>query len=226
MNFAVILAAGQSRRTGKINKIFYRIKGNPLIFYTLKIFEKHKQINKIILVARKRDFKRLLSLIKKWDFKKVAEIIEGGEERQDSSFKGLDVAGKLGAKPRDLILFHNGANPLVSSEEINRVIRMTRKYGAALVGQIAEDTVKEINKNGFVVRTYDRRKIFLAQTPQTIEYGLAKRAFKKAIQDKFYCTDDVSLVERMGKPVKIIKGGPKNIKVTYPEDLKFIEKNL
>jgi len=171
------------------------------------------------------NFKKFTSLIKKYKFKKIVAVAEGGKKRQDSSFNGLKMAEKLGAKPGDLILFHNGCNPLVSWEEINKSVEAAKKFGAALICQKARDTVKEV-KEGFVSRTVNREKIYLAQTPQTIEYTLAKRAFEKAYKEKFYGTDDVSLVERMGKKVKSIEGSPKNIKVTYPEDLELIRAQL
>ena len=226
MNFVVILAAGDSERMRGINKIFYKVRNKPLIFYTISIFENHPKINKIVLVTKKTDRKKFFDLIKRYEFKKVSRIIEGGKIRQDSAFNGLKAAEKLGAKSGDLVLVHNGANPLVSQNEITNVIRAAKKYKAALVGQAARDTIKEVTKERFVIRTIDRKKIFLAQTPQVIEYELAKRAFEKAHREKFYGTDDVSLVERLGVKPKIVQAGSKNIKVTYPEDLKFVENQL
>jgi 2-C-methyl-D-erythritol 4-phosphate cytidylyltransferase len=209
-----------------INKVFSQIKKKPLIFYTIMSFERHPKIDKIILVAGKSDFEKFFSLIKKYKLKKVSIIVKGGRERQDSAFNGLKMTENLGAKSEDLILFHNGCNPLVSKKEITEVIKAAKKYKAALVGQLARDTIKKIDKNKFVLRTADRKTIFLAQTPQAIEYNLAKRAFTKAYQENFYGTDDVSLVERLRKKVKIVPASFRNIKVTYPEDLKFVESQL
>jgi len=223
MNFAIILAAGDSKRMGGIDKIFYQISQKPLIFYTIRVFEKHPQIQKIILVAKRSDFKRFFSLIKTYKLKKVSMVVRGGKERQESAFNGLRAAKNLGVRLGDLILFHNGANSLVSSKEISEVIKAAKKYKAALVGQPARDTIKEITKNRFITKTINRKKIFLAQTPQVIEYNLAKKAFEKAQQEKFEGTDDVSLVERLGKKVKAISCSYKNIKVTTKEDLKIIE---
>jgi 2-C-methyl-D-erythritol 4-phosphate cytidylyltransferase len=226
MNTAIILAAGASKRMKGVDKIFYRVKNKPLIFYTISVFEKHPQVEKIILVVKKDNFKKIRLLIKKYKFKKIAAITGGGKERQESAFNGLKAAGNFGAKPGDLILFHNGANPLVQKEEIGEVMRAARKHRAALVGQFARDTIKKIDKNNFVEKTIDRKKIFLAQTPQVIEYRLAKKAFEKAIAEKFQGTDDVSLVERLGKKVKAIPSSYANIKITYSEDLKFLESQL
>jgi len=222
MNWAIILTAGQSRRMKGINKIFYKIKGKPLIFYTISAFEKHPKIDRIILVGREADFKKFPFFIKKYKFQKIAKLVKGGNERQDSAFEGLKTAGILGTKSGDLILFHNGCNPLISQKEISEVIKAAKKYKAALIGQPARDTIKEITQDKFITKTIDRNKIFLAQTPQVIEYNLAKKAFEKADQENFRATDDISLVERLGKRVKVIPGSFRNIKITYPEDLQFV----
>jgi len=223
MNIAIIVAAGKSKRTKGINKLFYKINDNPLIFYTIKIFESHPQINKIIIVTRKENCKKFKEIINKYKFTKIVSIIEGGKERQDSCFLGLKEADKLGTKQNDLILFHNGANPLVLKNEITNVINAAKKYKVALLGQMAKDTIKELDKNGVIVKTIDRNKIFLAQTPQVIEFTLAKKAFKAAQEKNFQGTDDVSLVEKLGKKVKAIPCSSRNIKATTREDLQTIK---
>jgi len=222
MNIAIILAAGIGKRMKGQDKILFKIKGRPLFFYTAKIFEDHPKIDKIIFVTRKIYFKNIFSAVKHYKLNKIARVVEGGKERQDSAFLGLATAGKIGAKSGDLILFHNVANPMVLPEEISEVLAAARKYKAALLCQPAKDTIKEVDKNGFLVRTLDRKKIFLAQVPQVIEYSLAKTVFETAKKDEFYGTDDVSLVERLGKKVKIVACSYKNIKITTRDDLKII----
>jgi len=223
MNIAIILAAGVGKRMKGQDKVLFKIKGRPLFFYTANIFDKHPRIDKIIFVAKKAYFKNIFSAAKHYKLRKIARVVEGGKERQDSAFLGLAAAGEIGAKKGDLILFHNVANPMVLPEEISEVLAAARKYKAALLGSPAKDTIKEVNKGGFLVRTLDRKKIFLAQVPQAIEYSLAKAAFLAAKKDKFYGTDDVSLVERLQKKVKIVPCSYKNIKITTRADLKMIE---
>ena len=225
MNIVIILAAGDAKRMKGINKIFYQIREKPLIFYTILAFEKHPQIKKIILVIKKSDFKKFSNLIKKYQFKKIVALVEGGKTRQESAFNGLKETEKLDAKPGDIILFHNGCNPLASRTEVFEIIRAAKKNKAAVLAQPARDTIKKADKNGFVEKTISRENFYLAQTPQAMEFNLAKRAFEKAFTDNFRGTDDVMLVERLGKKVKIVSTNSKNIKITYPEDLDFI-KNL
>ena len=136
------------------------------------------------------------------------------------------MAEKLGAKRGDLILFHNGVNPLVSQEEISEVIKEAKEYGAALVAQPLKDSLKRSKKDGFVEKNIPRENLWLAQTPQVIEYELAKKAFEKAQRDKFYGTDDVTLVERIGEKIKIVPCSHKNSKITFEEDLEIAKKLL
>jgi 2-C-methyl-D-erythritol 4-phosphate cytidylyltransferase len=223
MNIAIVLAGGQGKRMQGRDKVLFEIKGKPVFCHTLEVFEKHPAIDKIIFVAKKNYFEAINSAIKKYGFKKLAKIVEGGQERQDSAFCGLKAVQETGAKTGDLILFHNAANPLVLPEEISQLIAETKKHKAALLAQPAKDTIKEIDENSFIKKTLDRKNIFLAQVPQAIEYELAKEVFEKAVKDNFYGTDDVSLVERLGKKVKIVPCSYRNIKITTPEDLKIIE---
>ncbi|MFH1401901.1 MAG: 2-C-methyl-D-erythritol 4-phosphate cytidylyltransferase [Parcubacteria group bacterium] len=222
MNIAIILAAGIGKRMNGQDKVLFRIKGKPLFFYTAKIFEDHPKIDKIIFVVRKIYFKSIFSAAKNYNLGKIARVVDGGKERQDSAFLGLVAAKEIGAKKGDLILFHNVANPLVLPKEISEVLEAAKKHKAALLCQPAKDTIKEVDKNGFLIKTLDRKKIFLAQVPQVIEYNLAKTAFEAAKKDRFYGTDDVSLVERLGKKVKIILCSYKNIKITTRDDLKIV----
>lgn len=223
MNIAIILAAGRSKRMEGINKLFAKIRGRPLIFYTVRIFENCPQIHKIILVVGGTETKKFAGLAEKYGFRKICKIVRGGRERRDSALAGLRAAEKLKAKMGDLLLFHNGANPLAGEKDIRAIIKAAQKYKAAVPGQIARDTVKKINNNGFVAKSLDRKKIFLAQTPQAIEYSLAEKAFKAARRNHYGATDDVCLVERLGKPVKTVPCSRKNIKVTTKDDLKIIK---
>lgn len=151
------------------------------------------------------------------NLKLKVEIVIGGKTRQESSFNGLK---NLQAKAGDLVLFHNGANPLVTSQEIDAVIEATKKTGAAVVGMPVKGTLKKVQTEK-IQATVARENVWETQTPQGIKYALALQAFQQAQKDKFEGTDDVQLVERLGLPVQIIKGSDSNLKITKPADLKL-----
>jgi 2-C-methyl-D-erythritol 4-phosphate cytidylyltransferase len=119
----------------------------------------------------------------------------------------------------EIVLVHDGVRPFVTEELIERTVAGARKYGAATTGIPVRETVKEVDEAGRIVRTVQREGLWLAQTPQAFRREVIIAAYEKAAADGFYGTDDASLVERTGVPVRMIPGDKDNIKVTTPEDL-------
>ena len=221
MNFAIIVAAGKSRRMGKnANKVFLSLLNKPMIYYTIKIFQDCQAIDEIIIVTQKNDIKRINEIKNQYNFNKIKNIVVGGKERQNSVYNGLMSINN--AKNQDVIVVHNGSNPLVKENEIAECINAAKKYGAAVAGFQLKDTIKKIKKD-FVVKTIDRTNVFQVQTPQAIKYGLFAEAFKNANKTKLRFTDDVSLVEAMGKKAKIVDCSYENIKITTNDDLRIAE---
>lgn len=221
MNFAIIVAAGKSKRMGgKSNKILLPLLGKPTIYYAIKAFHDCGFIDQIIVVTEKNSFKKIKHLIKQHNFSKIKKIVEGGKERQDSVYNGL--MSIRNAKFDDIVAVHNGSNPLITADEIAECIKAAKQYGAAVVGFQLKDTIKKI-KNTFIEKTIDRTGIFQMQTPQAIRYGLFVEAFKNAKNKKLKVTDDASLVEALGKKVKIVPCSYENIKITAKDDLRIAE---
>ena len=222
MNYAIIVAGGKGKRMRKrINKLFLLLNKEPIIWHTLKTFQECKNINRIILVVRPEDKDKFESIIKKNNFKKIIKIVDGGFERQDSVYNGIKAIEKVNSD--DIILIHNAVNPFVDEATINNCISATKKYGAAAVGFPAKDTIKVV-EDGLVRQTIKREIIWQVQTPQAMKYFLAKKAFERAYKEKFYGTDDVSLVERIGGSVKVVYCPRENIKITEPYDLAYANK--
>jgi 2-C-methyl-D-erythritol 4-phosphate cytidylyltransferase len=148
----------------------------------------------------------------------------GGKERQDSgcnAVKFLDQKLNSNKKEETILLFHNGANPFVSPQEIKTSIKEAKKIGASVVAHPTKDTIKKADKDNLIRETLDRSCLWNMQTPQTIKFPIAKKAFFDAKRDGFYGTDDVSLVERIGRKVKIIPASENNFKITTPIDLEL-----
>lgn len=222
MNIAIIVAGGKGKRMGKrINKLFLLLNKEPIIFHTLKKFQDNKNINEIILVVNPDDKNKFGSIVKKNNFKKVKKVVDGGLERQDSVYNGIKSVSK--ASDDDIIIVHNAANPFVDEAAINDVIKAAKKYGASVVGFPAKDTIKVV-EDGFAKKTIDRNALWQIQTPQAMKHFLAKKAFEIAYKDKFYGTDDASLVERIGGLVKVVYCQRENIKITDSYDLIYLNK--
>ena len=223
MHYAIILASGMGKRmqSGK-NKVLLTLNKKPLIFWCLKTFESSPLIKKIVITSRQGEIQEIEKIIKKNKFKKIAIVLEGGRERQYSAQIGLDWIDKeLKPKKDEVVLFHNGANPFVSSGEIKETIEMARKFGAAAVALPAVDTIKEVDEKKMVIKTLDRSKLWNMQTPQGLRLDWAKKSFGQAEKDCFLGTDDISLAERLGKRAKIVLASPFNFKITRPIDLEL-----
>ncbi|MDD3607588.1 MAG: 2-C-methyl-D-erythritol 4-phosphate cytidylyltransferase [Candidatus Moranbacteria bacterium] len=224
MNIAIILASGSGRRMGAgKNKTLLKLGGRPIIFYVLDVFDESSQINEIILTVGAGEEKVFEEIIKKYGFKKKIRVIVGGKERQDSGYNAIRFIDSEGEKKKNkgIVLFHNGANPFVKKKEIKSSIEAAKKYGAAVVGHRTKDTIRQVDGRGISLGVVDRSGLWNMQTPQAIKFPLAKKAFQKARKDNFLGTDDVSLVERLGKKVKIIEASEYNFKITTPLDMEL-----
>lgn len=217
---AIIAAGGRGRRmNSSISKQFLNIKGHPILYYTLKKFEKMDKIKSIVLVtgADDLDYTRE-EIIKRYKFKKI-RLVEGGKERQDSVYNGLREL----SPQTDIVVIHDGVRPFVPVNIIEKSITAAAKYKAVGVAVPVKDTIKVVDKNHTIKNTPDRKTLWAMQTPQSFTYDIIMRAYEKAMRDGFYGTDDTVLVERLGLPVKIIEGAYENIKITTPEDIVFAE---
>jgi len=224
-NYALITAAGIGKRMqNKIHKIFLSLDEEPIITRILRKFQGCEAIDRIIVIVREDDKQEMEKIVKKNNFTKVWKIVRGGEKRQDSVYNGIKSIEN--AKADDIVLIHNGVNPFIDEKTILESIDAAKKYGVSVAGFRARDTIKEVDDKEFVVKTLNREKLWQVQTPQTMKYGIAIQAFKKAYEDNFYGTDDVMLAERLGQKIKIVECPYENIKITLPGDLEFATKLL
>jgi len=212
--WAIIAAAGKSRRMAGKHKLLIQLRGKPVIWWVLKPFEKCREIEGIVLVAPQELQDKFKQIIDKAGFEKVTHIIPGGENRQASVYNGLTAL----PENVDHIIIHDGARPFLSSYLLDKIITIGKKRDAATLAIPVYDSLKRI-KSGKVVENMPREGIWVAQTPQIFKKELLLKAYDKAFQDNFTGTDEVSLVSRLPYPVQIILGSVENLKLTSPQDL-------
>lgn len=218
---AIVLAAGKgSRMNSVIPKQYLTLLGKPVLFYSLQAFEKSK-VDEIILVtgSGEQDYCKK-EIIEKYQFEKVTHIVEGGRERYHSVYQGLLVAAGT-----EFVLIHDGARPLISTEVINKAIQTVKESGACVVGMPVKDTIQIVDNAGMICATPDRRKTWIAQTPQCFHYPLALSSYNKAIESKDTAiTDDAMVVRQYGNGnIVMLEGGYENMKVTTSEDIAVAE---
>lgn len=215
---AIVPAAGSGKRLGtrEVKKPFVKLAGKPLIAYALKALESSASIDKIIVAVEADSIERLKGIISRYGFKKIDKIVKGGHTRAESvrnCFKKIDNSC-------DIVLIHDGARPFPGLNLIRDCIRLAKKFGGCISAVPATDTIKLADKRKFVAKTLDRSHLWRAQTPQAFKYELLKYGLSR-IKDNSNITDDASLLEYVGKKVRILKGSVKNIKITTKEDLKI-----
>ena len=217
----LIVAAGEGERMGaETAKAFLDLNGQPLILHTLRRFAACKMVPKVVLVAsqsRVADCEARLGSDPR--LRESAWVVcSGGARRQDSVQLGLDHLDS----DCEWVVIHDGARPLVSPGLIDRCVQVARNEGSVVVGLPSRDTIKVVAAGGTVQETPSRNALWEIQTPQVFPVGVIREAYR-AHPPGLEVTDDAMLVERLGKPVKVLPGERTNIKITFPEDLLFAE---
>jgi 2-C-methyl-D-erythritol 4-phosphate cytidylyltransferase len=233
--FAIIPAAGLGTRMAPVSaakdpkhpsKQFTELAGTPILIHTLRKFAGADQIDEIWVALRENEIDGFRDRLLKEAadvLRKKVEFVVGGEHRQQSVEHALNA---ITAAADDIVLVHDAVRPLVTPEIINDVIEAARKYGAAIAGLPAVDTVKQVERTaeGAIIKsTIPRAGVVLAQTPQGFRYDVIKRVFDEATADGFTGTDEASLAERSGHEVAVVMGSPRNIKITSPGDMELAE---
>jgi 2-C-methyl-D-erythritol 4-phosphate cytidylyltransferase len=204
---------------GGVNKQLLPLSGVPVLARSLAALEQWPGLEGIVLVAPGESVGQFRALAEGWGLKKITAIVSGGDNRQQSVYSGL-LAVPSGCA---YVLVHDGARPLVSAKEIADVIEAAAACGAATLAVPVKDTVKEAGPGGFVAGTPDRSRLWLTLTPQCFSFEVLLEAHRRALDSGFTYTDDASLVEAAGRPVRLVEGSYRNIKITTPEDLAVAE---
>ncbi len=217
----LIAAAGSGRRMGADrNKLLLKIAGKTVLEWTLKAACSSKAISWIGIVGQPKDKSSISSIID--NSLKSVEWINGGSTRQQSVQLGLS------ALPKDAqsVLIHDGARCLVNPLVFDEISKIVSNGQAVIAASQVTDTIKKVDQNGEIIDSPPRSGLWSAQTPQAFPVDKLKHAHRVAIAKEWNVTDDASLFERLGIPVKIYDAGPSNIKVTTPFDLVIAESLL
>lgn len=201
----------------KDSKLLLKINGKTVLEKSVNAFLNISDVDEVIVVAREKDIPAFSDILTD---ERVSFVV-GGDTRQQSVMNALDVIDDC-----ELIIIHDGARPLIKSEDIENTIRAAKENKAAAVGVFVKDTVKVVDKNGFVVSTPDRSTLFAVQTPQIFDFELYKNAAQNAREKGLDFTDDCQLVESFNQKVKTVVGSYSNIKITTPDDIVLAENLL
>ncbi|CAE7042091.1 ISPD [Symbiodinium natans] len=216
----VLLSAGVGKRMGaSIPKQYIKLMGLEIALHSLDTFLACDVAEIVIVCAEDWKFVFEDHLKKKGPVEVDVKFTTGGDERQDSVNNGL---AKIQAP---IVAIHDAARPLVTKDEVEKVVADAREHGAALLAVRTKATIKQAvsESKAFVEGTPQRKLLWEAHTPQVIQSELLRKGFEKAEKEGLEVTDDVSLVEQLGEKVKLTEGEYTNIKVTTPEDIAVAE---
>ena len=220
MNTSVIIpAAGIGKRFGgELPKQFVNIGDVPILIKTIEIFETIEDVKNIVISVHSHWLNYTKDLIKKYNCKKIKDVVIGGVERSDSVRAGLHLDC---IQESDVVLVHDAVRPFVSKDLIYNIMNTAEEYGAAIPAIPVTDTIKEVSHQGFVVKTLDRNKLSMIQTPQGYWPSILKDAYEKGIEANFDGTDSASFVEFCGYKVCVVPGEITNFKITTSSDISY-----
>ncbi len=216
MWYAIVLAGGSGSRMGADrNKVLLELRGEPVIVRSVRAFQ--GLVDGVILVSRAEDMPAMQSAMEAASL--PVTIVAGGDTRQDSVWNGLCALPDSCTH----VLIHDGARCLVDEGSIRRCMASVEECGTGVAAIAAIDTIKQVEADETVIATPDRAALRTVQTPQGFTVDILRHAHKAAMQEGFLGTDDASLVERLGIPVRLTLGDRHNIKLTTPEDMLMAE---
>ena len=209
----VVPAAGSGQRMGGVKKAFLEISGIPVLQRALLPFLADPRVTRVVVSLPAEDVAAPPSWLLALDPR--IRVTAGGSTRAES------VRAAIDALPDDVevIAVHDAARPLVGVGVVRQCIDLALSGVGAVAGTPAVDTLKRVGPDGLVVETPPRAQMWHAQTPQVFPADVLRRAYAEGREG----TDDASLVEGSGAPIRMVDAGPGNFKVTHPEDVRLAE---
>lgn len=244
---AVVVAAGGSTRMGgKVKKPFLKLRGKPVLVWTLRALGRVPGLRELVLVTRPQDRAQAQRAARDARLPRKIKIVyaDGGARRQDSVMNGLHATSEACG----LVMIHDAARPFPSLEAIAKAVAIAHERGGAILAIQVRDTVKReldhnllplaqkvsgqnlgspesLNGSHFIGKTVPRKGLWLAQTPQIFRRSMLLEMFERFQRESpgEEVTDDAAIFERYGHAVALVESSLTNLKITRPEDLNIAE---
>lgn len=228
----VLLAGGKgSRMKANMPKQFLQLRGAPVLHHSLDLFlDRLPQFLKDNDASPPPFVVLVLDPTYQPEYQPIVDRYEGrlafanpGVERQGSVENGLNKLVEISSGGCKYAAIHDSARPLVTIPELCSVVTDAKECGAAVLGVPCKATIKESEDGKTILRTIPRARLWEVHTPQVIDIATLRRGFAKVEEESLEVTDDVSIVEALGEPVKLTLGEYTNLKITTPEDMDVAE---
>lgn len=215
----IIPAAGSgARMNAPVPKAFLTFSGKTMLEHTMDAFAALEELRTVVVAVPGDHVDRIQQMLSRAYPGLIIACVSGGQERRDSVYRAL---GRLSGG--GLVAVHDAARPFVSPGLIRSVMEMAKRQGAAVPALRATDTLKRADEHMNVAETLDRERVWMVQTPQIFQRQVLVDAYEAAVGWSQPATDDASLVEQAGGTVALVEGEHRNIKITWPDDLRMAE---
>lgn len=221
MNIALIFAGGSGMRMHSKDrpKQFLLIHGKPIIVHTIEIFERHQQIDGIVVSCIESWIPYMEELAYWYRLDKIKRIVPGGSTGQLSIYNGLQAAAEEFGINNNIVLIHDGVRPLITEQIITDNIRAVQKYGSAITSSYAKETFILVDDKEILTEVPSRAHSRIAKAPQSFWLDKILAVHKKALADgNNNVIDSCTLMRMYGESLHIVNGPDDNIKITTPED--------
>lgn len=224
MNIALILAGGTDPQFRmSVPKQFVNVYNRPVIVYTLEIFQKHKDIDAIMVSCLDGWQEMVRAYARQFNISKLKWIVVGGQDGLESAGNGI-MALKKEYRDDDIVVIHDSIRPLVSEEIITDSIRVCRQHGMGVAAMRTMDTIMRTMDGQVGTESISRYKIIRIQTPQAYRLDYITNIYKKALQAGIAKAVDMnSVISRLGEPVYFSKGSDLNLKINTVEDVEMFK---
>ena len=220
----IVLAAGAGTRVGNSrNKVYLPLGGRRIVTWSLELFRQVPGIGRLVLVVREDDRELAAEVLDRELAGVPVELVTGGATRHESEYRALlHLADDIRRGEIDVVLVHDAARPLTPVRVVEEVLATAVRTGGAIPALPLED-VAGVDADGRIAAP-DPADMVRVQTPQAFRSAQLLAAYEAAAADGFAGTDTASCVERyQGVAVQVVAGDPRNLKVTYADDLFMAE---
>lgn len=222
---SILLAGGSSDRfNNEENKVYFPIGGKPALSWALETLDNSDKVDSILLVVRDEDWEKTNNVIELVNPGKLSGVTVGGNTRHESEYQGLTyLKERPDVSEEDLILIHDGARPLLPNYLLDELINVAIKYGASAPGNNSNNLMKkeEFNKKEM------QETIVEIQTPQIFPASELWKSYELAKLDNWQALDTTECVSKYSElEAVVIPGDPRNMKVTFIEDIFILEEMI
>ena len=219
MATALIFAGGTGIRMNARAKPkqFLELYGKPIIIYTLEHFERHPDIDNIVVVCVEKWIRELNYMLRQYALGKVSQVVVGGDRSDKSIYNGLKALENE-CKNDDIVLIHDGVRPLINSDLISENIAMVERNGNAITVEGLAESVVRLDQSRMISDVPPRWEMHFAKAPQSFRYGMIWDLYKCARRDDLISIDSAHLCSMYDVQMHTVQSTPNNIKITAPTD--------